>query len=269
MTAVLVAQAVIPALLVLWLWLIPPDSHLGWAVQLVATLVLLAVATRVGIWIFPPWWTPYAVGALVIVTALLRWPRKVGRPWLPPGLASWAVTLLFAMLAAGGTLVGARALAGAKPPPLSAVSLAWPLQDGRLLVANGGDDLLINSHLASYLSDDPRFIPWRGNRWAVDFIATDALGQRASGFMPVDPTRYRIFGMPVLAPCSGTVVVAVDGLADMPVPEYDRAHLAGNHVMLDCEGTHIALAPPARPWAVILYRCCLLDVFWCAATVLT
>jgi hypothetical protein len=242
MTTLFALQLALPALLVLWLWLMPPRSHLGWAVQVAATLVVLAVATRSGIWLFPPWWTPLAAGALVVAAALWRWPRTAGRPWLPAGLAGWVVLLGFAGLAVGGALVGARVLAGARLPPVPSVSLAWPLQGERLLVANAGNDLLINAHLASALSADPRFIPWRGNRWAVDFVAIDALGLRAHGLMPVDPASYRIFGMPVLAPCSGTVVVAADGLPDMPVPEYDRAHLAGNHVMLACEGAHIALA---------------------------
>lgn len=242
MTTVFLAQLLIPVLLVLCIWVLPPSSHLGWAVQSVATLLLLAVSTHVGIWLFPPWWTPYAAAALVLAAALLRWPRTDRLSWLPARLVEWAGVLLFGALATGATLVGVRALAGAKPPPVPAVSLAWPLQDGRLLVANGGNDLLINSHVETFLSDDPRFIPWRGNRWAVDFVAIDALGLRTTGFMPIDPARYRIFGMPVRAPCSGAVVLAVDGLPDMPVPEYDRAHLAGNHVMLDCDGAHIALA---------------------------
>ena len=242
MTALFLAQLLIPAVLVLWFWMLPPRSHLGWAAQLVASLLLLAVSTRVAIWMFPPWWTPTAAIALVLTAGLLRWPRAKGLPWLPAGLAGWAVVLSFGALAGAAAVYGVRVLAGARPPLVPAVSLAWLLQGERLLVANGGNDLPINAHLESALSDDPRFIPWRGNRWAVDFVAIDALGLRAHGFMPVDPASYRIFGMPVLAPCSGTVEVVVDGLPDMPVPEYDRAHLAGNHVMLACEGVHIALA---------------------------
>lgn len=52
---------------------------------------------------------------------------------------------------------------------------------------------------------------------------------------PADPRAYRIYGTRVLAPCTGRVVLAVDGLPDMQVPEVDREHLAGNHVMLRCE----------------------------------
>lgn len=59
--------------------------------------------------------------------------------------------------------------------------------------------------------------------------------------MPQDPRRYRIFGAPVLAPCAGDVIFAVDGLPDMQVPELDEKHLAGNHVILRCSGVDIVL----------------------------
>ncbi len=50
--------------------------------------------------------------------------------------------------------------------------------------------------------------------------------------LPADPKAYGIYGARVLAPCAGLVLLAVDGLPDMRVPEVDRDHLAGNHVML-------------------------------------
>ena len=45
----------------------------------------------------------------------------------------------------------------------------------------------------------------------------------------------------MLAPCAGGVVIAVDGLLDMRVPEVDRDHLAGNHMMLRCAATDVLL----------------------------
>ena len=60
--------------------------------------------------------------------------------------------------------------------------------------------------------------------------------------MPADPRRYHIFGTPVTAPCAGTVIVAVDGLTDMRIPELDESHLAGNHVILRCGTVDILLA---------------------------
>lgn len=83
---------------------------------------------------------------------------------------------------------------------------------------------------------------WRGNAHAVDLVATSALGLRAPGILPRDPARYRIHGVDVLAPCAGTILQRVDGLADQPPPQYDRAHPAGNHVILDCGDVHVVLA---------------------------
>ena len=242
MRLVYLLQLLVPLALVLWMLLAPPHSWLGWVVQMVASLLFLAALARVGIWMFPPWWTPHATAALLVAAALLRWWRRPPQGVWPAGVAGWVVVLLFSALGFVGAMYGARVLAGARPPPVAAVALAWPLHGGTFLVANGGNHLVINSHLQSLVSTDPRFIPWRGNRWAVDFVAINALGLRATGFMPVDPARYRIMGMPVLAPCSGNAVAAVDGLPDMPVPEYDRQHLAGNHVILACGDVHIAMA---------------------------
>ena len=122
------------------------------------------------------------------------------------------------------------------------MDLAWPLGQGRFLVVNGGDAVLLNAHQHSLDTTIVRLRPWRGNGHAVDIIAIDRYGRRADGFMPADPAAYRMFGTPVVAPCSGVVVAAVDGLPDMPVPQYDRANMAGNHVMIDCRGVHVALA---------------------------
>jgi murein DD-endopeptidase MepM/ murein hydrolase activator NlpD len=69
----------------------------------------------------------------------------------------------------------------------------------------------------------------------------DRWGFRADGVMPAQSGRYEIFGRPVIAPCAGSVIVAVDGLPDMQVPQVDSDHLAGNHVILRCAGADILL----------------------------
>jgi murein DD-endopeptidase MepM/ murein hydrolase activator NlpD len=38
------------------------------------------------------------------------------------------------------------------------------------------------------------------------------------------------------------VISSSDGLADLPVPEMDREHMAGNHVILACDGHWVLLA---------------------------
>jgi len=242
MTPIYTLQLVLPVALVLWMVIAPPRSRLGWGMQLAATLLMLWAMAHIGIWLFPPWWTPHAAAALVVAAALWAWHRGTPRTAWPEGIAGWGAALLFGTAGAAGAFHGARASAGAQPPALPLVALGWPLRGGTFLVVNGGNDLTINAHLESLGSPAPRLLPWRGNAWAIDFVAIDGFGLRATGFMPADPARYRVFGVPVLAPCNGQVVQAVGDLPDMPVPEIDRQHLAGNHVILACDGAHIVMA---------------------------
>jgi hypothetical protein len=242
MKLIYAAQLLLPLLLVLWILIVPPHNTLGLVVQMVASAAMLFALAHIGIWMFPPWWTPHAAAGLLAAIVAWRVWRRRPEHRLPKGVAGWAVVLVFAGLGGYATMLATRALAGAWVPQEPVVALAFPLTGGTFLVASGGTDLLVNAHRESMLSADPRFKPWRGNGHAVDLVAIDGAGLRAPGLMPADPSLYRIFGMPVRAPCAGRVIVAVDGLPDMTVPEYDRKHLAGNHVMLACGDVHVALA---------------------------
>jgi murein DD-endopeptidase MepM/ murein hydrolase activator NlpD len=75
----------------------------------------------------------------------------------------------------------------------------------------------------------------------VDLVRINRAGLRVAGLLPADPAAYLIYGDPVFAPCRGRVVVAEDGAADMPPPQVDRAHMAGNHVILECGSAWIVL----------------------------
>ena len=63
-----------------------------------------------------------------------------------------------------------------------------------------------------------------------------------SGWQPSDPDRYITFGTRVLAPCDGEIVKVFDGLEDMPVPEMDRDHMAGNYVAINCGRFFVIMA---------------------------
>jgi hypothetical protein len=100
------------------------------------------------------------------------------------------------------------------------------------------------------LGPAPRFRRWRGQSYGVDLVRVDGLGRRARGFLPRDPAAYFIFGDTVVAPCGGRVISASDGLADLPVPEMDREHMAGNHLVLE-SGAHWVLLGHLRRGSVL------------------
>ncbi|HYC52736.1 MAG TPA: peptidoglycan DD-metalloendopeptidase family protein [Gemmatimonadaceae bacterium] len=243
MQTLLVAQLVVPVLLLALLLVAPPRSWMGLGVQLVASFLTLLAISRVGMWLFPPWWTPHVAVVGLVLTSAWRVMRDRPRRSWPACVLAWSALAAFSVAACGATVILWRAMAGAQPPAdAAALSLEFPLTTGHYLVVNGGSALWINAHQKSRDTTIARLQPWRGNAYAVDLVAVSELGMRASGLLPRDPRSYHIFGMVVLAPCSGTVVRAVDGLPDMPVPQYDRANMAGNHVLLACEDVHVVLA---------------------------
>lgn len=92
---------------------------------------------------------------------------------------------------------------------------------------------------------------WRGNAWAVDVVAVEVLGLRATGIVPADSVRYLSFGRPVATPCGGTVVVSVDDQADLALPKSDVRNRAGNHIILECHGAHVVMAHLRRGFLLV------------------
>jgi hypothetical protein len=237
----LVGQGLILLALCAWIVRWPPRSAVGVLVQGAGSLLAVLALARIGLWLFPPWWTPWLAFTVIIVAIAIN-TRKVATLW-PRSLIGWCGVLMFTAIGVGvaGLLVRVRLESRLSTEP-AAIRLASPLPAGRYLVVNGGGDRLINAHRASMDTTIVQLRDWRGNGSAVDIVAINALGLRASGVLPADPSRYAIHGVDVLAPCDGTVLIAVDGLPDQSPPNYDREHPAGNHVMIDCGVAHVVLA---------------------------
>jgi hypothetical protein len=230
--------------------LVVPISFLAWlafachAMKARAIAVTALVATYIlaigvaGLWLVLPWWLPFAYGAVVAWTIARQLRGGDHRPQGPPAASRLVVTVSIGGLAVLLMGIVGLALAGRRPPGDS-VDLTFPLGSGTYLVVNGGSQALINAHLGTL--EGERFAPYRGQSYGVDLVRINCVGLRVLGLLPADPSAYLIYGDPVLAPCRGRVVFAEDGAADMPPPQADRAHMAGNHVILDCESVWIVL----------------------------
>ncbi len=67
MTIFILLQILFPLVLIGWLAFAPPHNLLGIGVQSLVTAIALVAIARMGIWVFPPWWTPYLYGVLFIL----------------------------------------------------------------------------------------------------------------------------------------------------------------------------------------------------------
>jgi Peptidase family M23 len=249
-TTLIVAQILIPLALIAWLAIAPPRNLLGFWLQALVTAVALLAIARIGLWIFPPWWTPYVYGLLFLIALAIGLRRPKPLPRMPSSWLGWMTSVGFV---AFGVFVGneaARSWAGQFPPAIPAVDLAFALRDGEYLILNGGSDLRINAHLKLLDESVPRFRAYRGSSYGLDIVKIDCrrqtkgqrLGWRATGISPSDPAAYQIYGEPVFAPCAGKILQAIDGLPDMQIPQIDSVNRSGNHVILRCGDIDVLLA---------------------------
>ncbi len=234
----LVLQLLVPAALLAWLAVGRPASLGAWGARVLLTSGYLGAIGIGGLWLILPWYTPliYGVALLLCLAASLTRLRTLSR-W-PASRRGLAGMILVAGAAAVAAAVSLYLLRGWRTP-MDAVELRFPLRSGTYLVVNGGGNALINAHLKTLTED--RFRVWRGQSFGVDVEKLGPAGLRASGILPPDPAAYRIFGEPVYAPCGGQVIAAVDGLPEMSPPRMDREHMAGNHVLLECDGVWVLL----------------------------
>ena len=242
MTLIFLLQLVLPLLFIGWIGFAPPKSTLGFFTQAVGTSAALLALALTGLWLFPPWWTPYMYAGLWVAAVFVGWRRRaLFAPRLPSGWMSWIFWVAFIAVGGWGVYQSASALAGRTPQAGPVVDLAFPLKGGTYFVVSGGNNITINAHMMTLDASTPRFHAYRGQSYGVDVVKLDDWGFRANGLQPREPTAYNIYGASVYAPCGGVVLIALDGLPNMQVPQVDREHMAGNHVLLRCKDADVLL----------------------------
>lgn len=76
----------------------------------------------------------------------------------------------------------------------------------------------------------------------MDIVRLNALGNHSLRINSEIVEKYAIYGDRVYSPCAGRVVIAEDGHEDNVPPLRNETDLAGNHVVVMCEGVKVLLA---------------------------
>ena len=221
-------QLVLPLALLLLLALRPARHSVTRTCQIAGTAAILLALHLAGLWILPPWWTPWVYWVLFALALWRGWgiTNRTGF-----NAADAVIALFWAMVLGAGGWLALDAYRGRTPPTGDMVELALPLPRGQYLVANGGSREIVNAHLRTL----PRSTAGQRNYWgqsyAIDIIAIDRWGFPANG----DST--------ILSPCDGRVVRAEKEFADgLPVQLDSPTARAGNHALIRCGGFDILLA---------------------------
>jgi hypothetical protein len=240
----MLTQVVLPLLLLAWLALFPAAGWPARGLQLISVAAILLGIILVALWVMPPFWVPYVYALLFVIITILHLIRGglYERGLRQRSATSSFILLLVAGLGLLGGYLAFQALQGRVFPEEVVVDIEPPFAPGHYIVAHGGSTPMINVHLKTLDESVDRYLPWRGQSKAMDIFRISPLGLHKEGWRPVEPSRYATFGVPVVAPCRGEVALVVDGHADMPVPEMDREHMAGNYVAIDCGNFFVILA---------------------------
>ena len=208
-------------------WSSRHGGWLQWLLKAIAAVGVMGFLTLVGRWDFSSvylvwfWWaaTLAALGLGALATRGKSWSAGAGRGKQLLAALDPLIALLLFGYAASGLLHGPT------------VDLRPPFAEGRFYVAHGGGNPLINYHS----SHPPQ-------RYALDIAELDAFGRRAGGIAPAALESYVIYGRETVSPCAGEVTAAIDGIPDNRIGETNRNDVAGNHVVIACEGIDLTLA---------------------------
>lgn len=240
MLLLILLQVLTPLALLAALALGPARSRATWLTETIVVASYLAAIAIAGMWLVIPWFM-VGVYAALFALALTASFRRIRRGTTGPrGRAPRLGLGLPIMVALGAIGLALHGVAGRMAPSMPAIDVVFPMPNAVYQVANGGSNGLVNAHLMTLTGD--RFRAYRGQSYGVDFVRVNRWGMRARGLAPSDPADYVIFNDVVSAPCSGTVVAAVDGLPDLRPPEIDRANMAGNHVIVECGTAWLVMA---------------------------
>lgn len=221
-------QLLLPLVLLLWLAFLPARHKLARLFQSVGTAGILLALHLAGLWIMPPWWTPWIYWGM-FVAALWQGSRVRTRS----GIANsdYVLTLFWVGAIGFGGWIVSQALGARTPPSEDVVALASPLAAGSYYVANGGSRKILSSHLRTL----PRATIGQRNYWGQSH-AVDITAMNRWGLMASEATT-------VIAPCDGNVIRAHDGDADgSPVDLASPTARAGNYALIRCGQFDILLA---------------------------
>lgn len=231
MSVIVLFQILIPLLFLGMIVFTPQSSRWRWALNSLAYGLAITFMLLNARWDLVSIYLRMAYTLSLPVAIWLSYTR-IGRSEKPTSRTQTIVVVIINLFLIG--LMGGLSWQPLKgyPTPPSTIDLASPLRDDNYIVLNGGASPFINGHFKV-----------RPQNFALDIVGLNKLGLRANAFSDLkNLDHYEIYGATLYSPCTGTVVVAIDEFEDLIPPNTDPEHLAGNHILIECEGVEVLLA---------------------------
>lgn len=209
-------------------WRLNEPSRFDWLIVAAEAVTFVTLVFLIGRWDIAGYYLRPILAVLFLASLIWSLRRHASRPWRSVGLWRRRWHDLLALAFFGATLI--YVISGLRHST-EARTLAFPLLHERGFIGQGGGITLLNHH-ASHPEQ----------RHALDITALNLTGFRATGPLPTRFEDYEIWGVPVISPCDGAVVISRSDLPDHVPPQADPKNPAGNHVTVDCGDFRVELA---------------------------
>ncbi len=223
--------SIFPMLMIAWLW---QQKQSLWQVWLKGGIMSIYIANLWFVGLSPMFGLGYYGIYVLLACFIISWVRaryKARKDRFERKMSKAAIvgyTLLG--LIAGLMCVEIGAARKGAVLPGGALELAFPLKNGNYYVAHGGNHSIINHHQSV-----------AGQKFALDLIQLNRWGWRSSSLLPSELSEYTIFGREIYSPAEGIILKAIDTFNDLPPSQMDSGHPAGNHIIIQIEGTDKAV----------------------------
>jgi len=221
-------QILVPVYLFYRIWSTHFSTQLEWGLSAVYLMTILGFWFVIGRWDVTGYGFRYWGYALLGAGAICSYQRVMDRPVISDQI-NWHCWKVLEILLVIAIIVGA---VRGYYPNVKGVELGFPLKGRSFYVVQGGAFPLINYHgLAAH-----------SQKFALDINQLNSWGFRGASLMPENPNNYRIFGVRVVSPVSGTIISETDSMPDQSPPHMKPEHAAGNHIWIRHEDLYILLA---------------------------
>ncbi len=231
---------ILPFIFLIWLWQVEEQSKLDWLVKLLIVTLYSVHIFLSGRWDWLGYYLRFLLIILFVIAVYRSFIKAKSLPFYPPqkfknhlalGINSFVIVVFLVIMS---SYIPQGYLFPGKP-----VQLSFPLKHGTYYIGQGGNSPTINYH-----NTNPT------QRYALDIVKLNVLGNRANGLYPRSLTHYAIFGETLYSPCAGTIGDTVNDLPDFLPPTRDspverlrqRQKPAGNHILLKCKEADVLMA---------------------------
>nr|MDQ3072528.1 hypothetical protein [Bacteroidota bacterium] len=198
-------------------------TRTGALLQLLVNVMASAVLFFLATWAFLSFYLKWVFLALVILLALravlhiLTLPRGAGIKIRLGGFIRILGVLIY------GIILGA-AIHGSYYHGHETFSMQFPFKGGTYYIMQGGSNRFLNPFHGNF--------SWTRYGHALDIGEVNKFGMRSSNLIPGKLSDFEIYGDTIYCPCSGKLLLAVDGVEDNEPGWMNHNQVHGNHIVI-------------------------------------